>query len=542
MTRPNQNKPERDDVADLMKDAFACDPMREEFATALKAMLQSEFANRYSGGSVPTGSMASANLIARSVRRRPMLHRLFFGSLIASVVLGVFLLSGSRSNYTWASMLQALEARPWIQATGETESGGQNSGWISFVHRIVAHRSPQRTELVDHLQQVHDRYEPSENVIHRESLTSSSPKTAGDMFVEILLRELPGRDVPSVPSTDATGATGVGSLKVLSESWRRVPGEQEDLVELTVRVRYSDREFQLEFRVDPKTQLPISCRVNDLGGATVASYQMNYPHEGPREVAELGVPKSASVVSVVSTVSTEPSVALATIQPSTNAILPPSLQVPSTPPPSIQSEASGEIEVNGDIEAQSLQDTIDEILVELWQKNGATIAPPADDHEFLRRIYLDLAGRIPTVTEIQSYVGDGENRRENLVSQLLEDSDCASHLASVWRKMLMPPDVDLGRLGGTENFERWLAERFRNNVPYDQLVRDLLLAEGRIGEAGPLLFYAAVQLEPERLAGQTSRAFLGIRMECAQCHDHKLDARITQQDFWGYAAFFGRIS
>ena len=74
------------------------------------------------------------------------------------------------------------------------------------------------------------------------------------------------------------------------------------------------------------------------------------------------------------------------------------------------------------------------------------------------------------------------------------------------------------------------------------MVRELLLAEGRVSESGPLLFYAAVRLNPEELAARTSRAFLGVRMECAQCHDHPFDDKISQHDFWSLAAFFARIS
>ena len=111
----------------------------------------------------------------------------------------------------------------------------------------------------------------------------------------------------------------------------------------------------------------------------------------------------------------------------------------------------------------------------------------------------------------------------------------------MWRGILLPNDVDLSRLGGAAKFEEWLAERFAENEPYDQIVRELLLAEGRVAESGPLLFYAALKLNPEELAARTSRAFLGVRMECAQCHDHPFDD-ISQHDFWSFAAFFARIS
>jgi hypothetical protein len=185
---------------------------------------------------------------------------------------------------------------------------------------------------------------------------------------------------------------------------------------------------------------------------------------------------------------------------------------------------------------------VDEQLTALWQKNGIEPAGQASDPEFMRRAYLDLTGRIPTVSEVRTFLDDkSPERRKLLVDRLLAHHDHTTHLAAVWREVLLPNDVDLTRLGGTAKFDEWLAGRFRENVSYDKIVRELLLAEGRVSESGPLLFYAALKLNPEELAARTSRAFLGVRMECAQCHDHPFDA-VSQNDFWSFAAFFARIS
>jgi hypothetical protein len=190
-----------------------------------------------------------------------------------------------------------------------------------------------------------------------------------------------------------------------------------------------------------------------------------------------------------------------------------------------------------------LSQRVDDQLAVLWQANGIRPVGPASDAEFMRRVYLDLTGRIPTVSEVQAFLDDtSPNRRELLVDRLLAHRDHATHLAAVWREVLLPNDVDLTRLGGTTKFDEWLAGRFADNVPYDKIVRELLLAEGRVSESGPLLFYAALKLNPEELAARTSRAFLGVRMECAQCHDHFFDESISQRDFWSFAAFFARIS
>jgi hypothetical protein len=185
---------------------------------------------------------------------------------------------------------------------------------------------------------------------------------------------------------------------------------------------------------------------------------------------------------------------------------------------------------------------LDALLAELWEENGIEPAVMADDEELLRRVYLDLAGRTPTVHEVRAYLQDSQaGRYEALVDRLLEGPDHASHLATVWRTFLIPEGVDLTAFGGVEEFDRWLAERFAGNDTYDATVRSLLLAEGRLSRSGPLLFYSALKLDPEQLAARTARVFLGMRLECAQCHDHPFESW-TQEDFWGFAAFFAQIS
>ena len=189
-----------------------------------------------------------------------------------------------------------------------------------------------------------------------------------------------------------------------------------------------------------------------------------------------------------------------------------------------------------------LSQRIDQQLAALWQESGIRPVEAASDAEFMRRAYLDLTGRIPTVSEVHSFNDDkSPNRRELLVDQLLSHRDHATHLAAMWHAVLLPTEVDLSRLGGGEKFDEWLADRFGANQPYDQIVRELLLAEGRVSDSGPLLFYAALKLNPEELAARSSRAFLGVRMECAQCHNHPFD-NVSQHDFWSFAAFFARIS
>ena len=185
---------------------------------------------------------------------------------------------------------------------------------------------------------------------------------------------------------------------------------------------------------------------------------------------------------------------------------------------------------------------LDLLLAKLWEQNSVTPVAAASDEELLRRVYLDLAGRTPSVNEVRDYMQNtAPDRYETLVDRLLNSPEHASHLAARFRSFLIPEGVDLTDFGGVEAFDKWLAARFASNESYDKTVQGLLLAEGRLVQSGPLLFYSATKLEAEQLAGRTARVFLGMRLECAQCHDHPFEPW-SQEDFWGFAAFFARIS
>jgi hypothetical protein len=196
---------------------------------------------------------------------------------------------------------------------------------------------------------------------------------------------------------------------------------------------------------------------------------------------------------------------------------------------------------------------IDRRLDARFRADGIKPAPLADDAEFLRRAYLDLHGRIPRPADVHAFLGDrSAGKRAKLIDRLLEEPRFATHLANVHRADLLPdagpnPNAALLKPG----FENWLAARFRAKVGYDRLVRELLtvpIAAGKEGEpvlraperANPLAFFAAKEARPENLAAAVSRSFLGIRLECAQCHDHPF-ARWTQGQFWSQAAFFAGI-
>ncbi|MBX9789343.1 MAG: DUF1549 and DUF1553 domain-containing protein [Pirellulales bacterium] len=202
--------------------------------------------------------------------------------------------------------------------------------------------------------------------------------------------------------------------------------------------------------------------------------------------------------------------------------------------------------------AQPLTALIDQELAARWQAGGVTPAELASDAEFLRRVYLDLAGRIPSVSEARDFLEDeSADRRQRLVDRLLVGPAFANHFARTWRAMLLPEaDANLQVRFVAVIFEAWLRKRLREGLGYDALVRELLTVPlpemqnngNPFGQenAGPISYYFAKEGKPENLAASTARALLGVRLECAQCHDHPF-AHWKQDQFWQLAGFFSGI-
>ena len=188
-----------------------------------------------------------------------------------------------------------------------------------------------------------------------------------------------------------------------------------------------------------------------------------------------------------------------------------------------------------------MRERVDALLQADWRDREITPAEICSDSDFLRRSYLDLIGRVPRVSEARDFFdSSSEQRREALISDLVNRPGYATRMANAWRGFLLPVGTDLEQAGGIAGFETWLRDRIAENTPYDELVRELLLAEGDATESGPALFFTAWELKPEKLAASTARAFLGMQVQCAECHDHPFD-RWSQTDFWSYAAFFARL-
>ena len=181
---------------------------------------------------------------------------------------------------------------------------------------------------------------------------------------------------------------------------------------------------------------------------------------------------------------------------------------------------------------------IDAIIQLDLKKHKLQPNPPVSDIQFVRRVYLDVIGRIPTDKELGEFFADNRrDRRARLIDKLLESPGHESHMFNWLGDMLRVKD-DYYRIGKTWTFHTWLKLQLRENRPWDELVYDMLTAEGRLGENGATAYLLRDASMPLDSLSNTLTTFLGANVACAQCHDHPF-AKWTQRDFYEMASFFG---
>ena len=221
--------------------------------------------------------------------------------------------------------------------------------------------------------------------------------------------------------------------------------------------------------------------------------------------------------------------------------------------------AAAESPADADAKARAITKAIDNALDADWAARSVTPAVVATDAEFARRLHLDLIGRIPTVAEVRTFEDDTTaNKRAFLVDKLLKKPRFATQMARVLRAAWLPEtltDINVQFLG--LQYETWLRKQLIAKTPLDKIVRRTLTAKIQVGgrrnfrlasseepeddDAPIQAFYDAGQSKPENLGSTVTRAFLGVKLECAQCHDHPF-ASYTREQFWEFAAFFGELN
>lgn len=191
--------------------------------------------------------------------------------------------------------------------------------------------------------------------------------------------------------------------------------------------------------------------------------------------------------------------------------------------------------------AAELRQAIDKAITDAWQQQSITPSGRSTDAEFLRRIYLDLVGTIPTASEAAAFLNSQQDsKRQLLIDQLLEDPRFSAHQAEVWDMVLFgrnPPGYGTDKRGA---FQAWLRRQFEQNTPYDQWAHQILRAEGNTVDDGPPMFLVQYKDRPEDATEAVTQIFLGVQLQCARCHDHPFESW-TQLDFYGTAAFFARL-
>lgn len=161
------------------------------------------------------------------------------------------------------------------------------------------------------------------------------------------------------------------------------------------------------------------------------------------------------------------------------------------------------------------------------------------DDEFLRRVYLDTTGRLPTVAEATAFLEDASSsKRQALVDQLLDSDDFATFWALKWSDILRANSKKL-KIAGVHKFNRWVFETMRDDRPLDGFARELLTASGSVFE-NPAANYWRASRDPLDATETTAQLFLGVRIQCAKCHNHPFE-RWTQDNYYGIAAAFARV-
>ncbi len=181
---------------------------------------------------------------------------------------------------------------------------------------------------------------------------------------------------------------------------------------------------------------------------------------------------------------------------------------------------------------------IDTLVLAKLKKLKIIPAELSSDPVFVRRAYLDVIGTLPSVEETKRFLdSDDSQKRAKLIDELLARPE----FVDLWSLKL----ADMYQLGGTGikggwQLYRWIRQSLTENKPYDQMVREMLLGAGTFVYDAPVNYYYGLFLGPEGMVTQVSQSLLGIRMECAKCHDHPFE-RWTQNDYYGMAGFFTRL-
>ncbi|TXT30195.1 MAG: hypothetical protein FD138_2312 [Planctomycetota bacterium] len=185
---------------------------------------------------------------------------------------------------------------------------------------------------------------------------------------------------------------------------------------------------------------------------------------------------------------------------------------------------------------------VDRLINEQLAESKVAPAGLVNDEDFLRRVHFDIAGTIPTAKEVTLFGLDPDpNKRAKIVEQLLGSDEYALNWARYWRDVLFLRATNERARVMARTFEDWMVKQLQADAGWDDITRSLITGKGEISEHGETALIFIHEGNPEEIAGEVSRIFLGIQMQCANCHDHPTD-KWTRDQFHSLAAFFPRIT
>lgn len=198
------------------------------------------------------------------------------------------------------------------------------------------------------------------------------------------------------------------------------------------------------------------------------------------------------------------------------------------------------IPMGATVEVPASNNFVDDHVFANLDRIGIPVSGLCDDATFLRRVTLDIAGRIPTIEESKSFLADQDpNKRSKRIDDLLQGTDYADYFANKWTALLKNRRDDASDITSNFAFHAWVRDSLLTNVPYDQMVRELLAATGTVIANPAVAWYKRVK-EPKQQMEDVAQLFLGVRMQCAQCHHHPFE-RWSQDDYYGLSAFFTQV-
>ncbi|MFT5191543.1 MAG: hypothetical protein ACI9DF_004230 [Verrucomicrobiales bacterium] len=183
---------------------------------------------------------------------------------------------------------------------------------------------------------------------------------------------------------------------------------------------------------------------------------------------------------------------------------------------------------------------IDERIYEKLVTLGLPPSEPCDDATFLRRVTLDIAGRLPAPDEARAFMAStAPNKRALWINDLLDTGEYADYFANKWSAILRNKRSKASDKRGNYAFHAWVRQSLHENKPFDQFVGQLVSATGEIGHNPAVAWFRAVNKREEQLQ-DVAQVFLGVRLQCAQCHHHPYE-KWSQKDYYGFSAFFSQV-